>query len=553
MYLIIYSRLNSFVLAFQCRLSAEGQIDMIHAPDPFILDVPRPSDNPAVWQVPRSDPHFSTLAFQEVGPSLKAAAKRHYYPNIRLLKLFLLDSSLALRESIYVGPLAKSNDEEQLSGRDVLRLKTRNPTRQKRELARHESDFVVDDWDESVFGMDTLMAHSVCPTGALPTIPDWVVDHTQTYAVATGEMGTITSGGGDNEHERSFRESIEDLNEKFSVAALSDRHTSSTMYDSRTSLARIYLLTGSRFELLGKTPSLGDIDQNAQDLQQLLDPQDSVLENGYQLLVLPSNLSSSSSTSSARSVELSSTLDLVSTYDRLVNDWLSVLPHTIPGRTRIMKEKVIRGVAVDLNLARVNVTASSSEDSSGPRHGMLTEDSDQADADFSEVGTPGGLEGGGSDSHQYANAMAQNYSSLSSLTTFNGQKPMARSIATMLAHWQPGTTPAAYGWQQTVQDQESESETATRRRPRRSRSRMKLSQSQTPGIGSSTPSAMSSGLPPAQNWGSQPDGANLVKFESSQTVEDDLPMTQVERGTFGGREAARSRAIKARKKRAAGF
>lgn len=152
----------------------------------------------------------------------------------------------------------------------------------------------------------------------------------------------------------------------------------------------------------------------------------------------------------------------------------------------------------------------------------------------------------------------QAYPNLSSLTTFNTQQQTPRSIATMLSHWQPGTDPASYDWQATVQEQESESETL-RRTPKsrsrsRSRSRMKLSQS--PGLRSSTQSATPSAVPAARHWGSQPDGANansLLKLESSQAVEEDLPMTQVERGIFGGREAGSRSAAKARKKRTAGF
>ncbi|KAH8425687.1 uncharacterized protein LDX57_003436 [Aspergillus melleus] len=69
------------------------------------------------------------------------------------------------------------------------------------------------------------------------------------------------------------------------------------------------------------------------------------------------------------------------------------------------------------------------------------------------------------------------------------------------------------------------------------------------------PSA-SSAVPVVREWGSQPENSEppAIRLQSSQHVEDDLPMTQVERGMFGGREASRKVATKTRKKkRAAGF
>lgn len=301
------------------------------------------------------------------------------------------------------------------------------------------------------------------------------------------------------------------------------------------------LTDNPRLEILGQTPLLDDIDQNARDLQELnLTPtlEDSPSGDRNQLVVLPQSLSSSSSADSA---EPSSKPDLVGAYDSLIDDWLSSLSDYIPGRTRIMKEKTVRGVAVDLVLARINVTRIPDAPTLPPEE--QKRDSAEDDADIPET-VAEDAEGG-------SNAQTprtQPYPSLSSLTTFNAPS-IPRNITTLLSHWEPGADPAGYDWQSTVQEQESESETP--RRTPRSRSRMKKSQS--PGIGSSTPPATSSALP-AIRFGTQPEGPNApVKLESSQAVEEDIPMTQVERGVFGGREASRKNAMKARKKRTAGF
>lgn len=269
-------------------------------------------------------------------------------------------------------------------------------------------------------------------------------------------------------------------------------------------------------------------------------------ENEYRLVALPRGLSSSSTAGSARSTDPSAKSDLVDAYDSLVNDWVSSLPHDIPVRTRIMKENAARSVAADLVLSQITVTRGWD----GPkqtRHEVQTTDSDMADfLRASEITPSGELEAGSTTQP----SRSQTYPGLSSLTTFNEQQQMPQNVATMLSHWQPGTNPASYDWQATVQEQASGSETP--RRTSRSRSRMTLSRS--PGIGSSTPPATPSALHAVRHWDSQLDSASApLKLESSQATEEDVPMTQMERGVFGGREAARKSGFKARKKRAAGF
>lgn len=272
-------------------------------------------------------------------------------------------------------------------------------------------------------------------------------------------------------------------------------------------------------------------------------------------------------------------LDLVDTYDGLVDDWLCGLPHHIPGRTRIMKEKAVRNVSVDIALARINVFSISDASKGTPleeQTGSLRdpepsgvangiEPSETIASELSGLDTDRGLSTAGiSNSPKHSTAMtrsmsdsqfserdeARSYTSLASLTTFNSELPMSGNVTTMLSHWQPGTNPATYVWQLTVQEQVSESEMS---RPS-SRGGSQKRSSQGRAFDSQTPPAMPPVYPAVRTWGSQPDDAGgPMKVESSQVIDDDLPMTQTERGMFGGREASRKSVMKARKKRAAGF
>lgn len=526
---------------------------MIHAPDPFILDVPS-ADDPGA---PGPDAHFSTLILREI-TSHPIRARRHE-PNARLLKLFVLDSNLAICESVYLGPDRESSMDEQLSGHEVVWSKRHRPAGQ---IARFANDFVVDDWDESVLGLSApKVPHSSVSPAAPLVLSSWVIDFTPVYAVAMGKLAVASSAASTEQApERGFRESIEQLDVMISSAELSAQSTSSTVY---VSLQRsIFPFTNTphfRLELFGKGPPLDDIDQNAQDLQQLSPI--SAPRNGHSFVFLPHSLSSFLSAHSVRLAESSPKLDLVGTYDSLVNDWLSCLSRHIPLRTRIMKEKVLRGVAVDLVLARINVSKEPHPEDQTKGRGTSepsgvaydTVPSKTAASERPRVGgkwreTPD-ISRSPNNSAGMSDSQGPNYSSLASLTTFNSQTP-SRKATSIISHWQPGTSPVTYDWQATVQELESGNETS---RPA-SRAGSRKRSSRTRSFASQTPPATPAVLPAARIWGSQPDGAGApVKVESSQLVEEDLPMTQVERGVFGGREASRKSVMKGRKRRAAGF
>jgi RNA polymerase I-specific transcription initiation factor RRN6 len=284
----------------------------------------------------------------------------------------------------------------------------------------------------------------------------------------------------------------------------------------------------------------------------------------------------------------SSKVKLVDLYDRLVNDWLSTLQHDIPGRTRIMKERVIRKVAAELALTQPILQRKPLHEAGIGRSTENTNHETIDDLSPMPVNPPSSLEIGKRRlsvprviSSDYALEPAASkttiqsiflaeeqgvskstsgtepvYCGLASMTTFHTQRPPSGAMANLLSHWQVGSDPATYSWQRMAQTLEEEDlQRASKATTPKPRPRKKASQG-TPLNSSQLPPVSSNALA-AREWGSQPEGgepSRMLRFQSSQAMEEDLPMTQVERGTFGGREASRKTFMKARKKkRAAGF
>ncbi|KAI9928509.1 hypothetical protein MW887_001723 [Aspergillus wentii] len=507
---------------------------------------------------------FSTLVFKEVAHLPSSLSKKYYDRSATgLIKLFALDSHLSVRESVYVGPGAKGGEQEQLPGRDILRLKKRYPGVQRKQAT--QDDFIVDDWDESVLGMGTPTAPDPGSSIVTPlAIPEWTIDCTSIYAVATGKLMAVLSGMIPGHlPEKDFKVSIKELENKISKNDLRDEPTNQTM-----------------LEFLGVSPLLEDIDQSARDFERfvsVLTGQNSASQEQLQFIILPRKISPGSTEHMG--------LDLVNIYDSLVNDWLSNLPHDIASRTRIMKEKVIRKVTADLILSRISiiprVMGRAKESGKDPGHGndaksampagnasgtitqrslslpLATESGPGSNiiSSFSHIRTdsaPGGV--GSSKSESSEDSPGIPYPSLSALAAFNYEQPMSRHVTNMLSHWPPGANPDAYNWQRTVHEFENEhtQRVANSTTPRR-RLRKKASQSTVLDSSATVPPV--STVPVVRDWGSQPDNEPpRLRLQSSQARDEDLPMTQIERGIFGGREAGRKPAMKARKKkRAAGF
>ena len=234
-YLFLYSRLNHCVLGFQCPKNSEDQMaDMISSPDPFILDVSSTADFPMELQISPNGAQFSTLVFKEIAYSPTPVGKMHHDPKEKLIKLFLLDWRLGVRESVYTGRAVDADafeDEEQPLDREALRVKRRPYGVRRNRESRLRDDIIVDDWDESVSWMGT----SAIPVSGISTvtpraIPQWTTDYTAVYAVASGKSLLRSSermAGQQSEEE--IRQTIQTLGNKLASETLSDKPTSKTL------------------------------------------------------------------------------------------------------------------------------------------------------------------------------------------------------------------------------------------------------------------------------------------------------------------------------------
>ncbi|GFF49793.1 hypothetical protein IFM61606_04620 [Aspergillus udagawae] len=569
LYLVLYSRLNHVVLGYRVPIAWDGYMHLTCISDPFILEIPPVSEENSETQISPNAAQFSTLVLREIAHAPSAGSKEQYDATAKIIKLFTIDSRLAVRESMYIGPAGENgvNADNQQLGKDALRLRKRYPGVRRKQSTRSRDDFVVDDWDESVVSRGTF---TVADTGISHITPlattQWTTDYSSIYAIA---FGKVIGGPSDavEEQDRGFQESIKELKDRMASADLAHLSNNKTL-----------------LEVLAGSPLLDDIDQNAHDYDEFLDeflaPRMSRnLLASSQLAIFPQ-----------QSLDLfeSSKVELVDLYDRLVNDWLSTLQHDIPGRTRIMKERVIRKVAAELALTQPMLQRKPLNEAGIGRSTENTNHETIDDLSPMPVNPPSSLEIGkrllsvprvissdyalepaASKTTIQSNFLAEEqgvskstsgtepvYCGLASMTTFHTQRPPSGAMANLLSHWQVGSDPATYSWQRMAQTLEEEDlQRASKATTPKPRPRKKASQG-TPLNSSQLPPVSSNALA-AREWGSQPEGgepSRMLRFQSSQAMEEDLPMTQVERGTFGGREASRKTFMKARKKkRAAGF
>lgn len=289
-------------------------------------------------------------------------------------------------------------------------------------------------------------------------------------------------------------------------------------------------------EISGGQLSSSDIDQSANDLEDLTSivvPGASDSQFSRQFMILPVQLSNLFPDMQVASGQDPYRLDFLETYDRLVHEWLASLPSEIPNPVRVMKEKSIRSIALDLLLSRIVKISdrSTRREPTGPSRSTQGSSSQN-------------------DAAEDQNAPRSAYNTLSTFTTFKEPRAPPRNVARLLSQWQPGVDPTGYNWQKasTLEEDNSQREPRTPKRGRKTR----------PPQAPPPEAAKAASLPPTpvapmiRAWGSQPDHAPSAFLQSSQPTVDEAPMTQIERGQFGTRDVKKS--VKPKKKRrAAGF
>ncbi|KAL4740863.1 RNA polymerase I-specific transcription initiation factor RRN6-like protein [Aspergillus similis] len=556
-YLVLFSRLSHFVIAFYCSEPPEYMRDSATALDPFILYVPPTCVHTEDFEALSMDAHFSTLVFKEITPT--AMDYQHLDCGLSFVKVFAVDSSLRVQEALYSRPSTSGFEAERLHPSNVLRVRNLRLAGLQKKVMHSKSGFIVDDRDEPVRG-DKLVSNLGIGSIAQLADPQFTLDYAHVYTIATGGPNMLPQDG-QAITECSFQSLIQEMLQKIAG------HVPFRGPTSRTVL-----------EISQKSPTLDDIDQNAQDLAAFVSQaasDRSVLGNRARFLIQPYNSFGARLTQQGKQIRASE-LNLIAIYDRLVNHWLIDLPSDIPGRARITKEKAIRQLVADIVLSQIisvhqreaaesttnkDVTSSAHSSSGLTTLSGLTDEQSfygtllssvdqgfqsQADTAATQSST---LEDSVLPKRQ--TDQRPTFKVLSSYTRYDKTGPISRGAERVLDHWRPGLDPASY-----LLTSEG-SRLAAKNKAFKGKSRKNVSQ--TPkkiSHDSPLPPLVASPIPAVRGaWGSQPETGQppMVRFQGSQFTED-VPMTQVERGTFGSRDANRKGGIKAKKKkRAAGF
>ncbi|KAJ5761895.1 uncharacterized protein N7511_005277 [Penicillium nucicola] len=536
LYLVLFSQLTQLVQIFPCPFIADEQTEALSVSDPMILDAPILTDISTVQR----DSHvgFSSFIFKEVAHTA-TLSKNFYNPNLTIIKLFWMDSNLAIHESIFKGPEGDPDEPDLYREDNILRPRKRYaPTK----LVRVDDGFIVDDWDESVTTQKIVHRpqSKKTPTRAGSDL-QWTLDFSYIYEQAIGTAEIIQTKSAQKRRSKPKSRTVEEL-----IVTLQSDMKKTKQTPSKT----LVEMGGNR--ILGD-----DLDQSADDLKRLVSeliPKAQDPDAKSQIMTLSLGFSKELQDFP---VTLSEDADigLLQTYDRLVDDWVSNLSHHIPTHTRIMKERVIRGVAVDLLLSRL-IRVSNTLDAviQNPvdqnekavaqnkfLHSSYLPSSQiptsQAPISGSALGSrrnPGSI-------NQTKYAATPALSGLSAFTTFKTPRATPRNVENLLSHWSVGRHPSQYVWER-IEDEETRratrANTPRNRRKKRSQTR-DLSLPPTPAV------------PTVRAWGSQPDGPPRSNFTSSQPMEG-VSMTQMERGVFGARDPFKKPKPK-KKKRAAGF
>ena len=187
------------------------------APDPVLFDIPL--ESPA---------QFSNMVFREIAysPGGQGNRKRAISPNFHLVKLFMLDSQLALHESLYRIPRNEVQGDEDVEKQDgegyVLGVGKIIRQFSKRNEKVHHDDFVVDDWDESA-----AVLPSRRPEPQAPRRPSAASD--LFYTLDFGQIYQVATGHGHGPSDESFTDLLQTLEAGIPNRVLDTRFKRQTM------------------------------------------------------------------------------------------------------------------------------------------------------------------------------------------------------------------------------------------------------------------------------------------------------------------------------------
>lgn len=287
---------------------------------------------------------------------------------------------------------------------------------------------------------------------------------------------------------------------------------------------------------MNSLPISSDIDDTIQDLSWFrLQSTEAGRAAGFMVYNLPLEVLSKSSDRLPKSLDSFEYFDVSGLYDELIRDWLSALSEEIPAWTRLSKEKSIRNLSTELSLASMAYVGMQ------PSNGQTTPQRSVSRLSWSQDSQPLPSQDDGRETYDMLGL-----GMLAQQVTNNALSDATENI---LSQWNIGEDPDSVDWKKFASQETATSQATTpRRTPSRSRSRSR-------GLAEIPKPRRSSPIVPIIQapGGSQPQQDFRYNIQSSQLTEDNLPMTQIERGIFGGRQAGQQKTVRARKKRAAGF
>ncbi|OAX78896.1 hypothetical protein ACJ72_06793 [Emergomyces africanus] len=625
--LILYSRLNNMAQVFRFAFSPEDPSVPISVADPFLLPLPSGISGDGEISHPSSGgPYFSSLVFQQIVDS-SVINPANDGKTLRLIKCFGQRTSLEVIESLYV---ARADGEDDTYDPDSSTSPERRTVKSAKWI---DDDFIVQDVNEAAIPLPAARRNwngynKIAGERATLTSPygeNWVDLYELASTAVSEQIGNKGKSTMFGKTTQTFNSWLEDLVTNFGELTLGDSTSSS---GSKTML-----------EIFPSPPLLDDIDRNTHDFDQFLnhltDPMQHIHPPRYEITHLPMSYSSASNLSlldPGSSYTLPT--NITKLYDSLVRDWLFPLPGDFPNKIRMVKEKIIRNIVMQLTLSRIVLTRRPEISLPGPDTRILeTTDGNLSphlpfpipwssqqpftqsdDPTITITSSAGQTERDAASFFPSSSQVTATGASMIPYSTLRlytplkqpNQPPLSRRISNILSHWKLGANPSTYNWQATVrtirdeEELESESQSTSRRRKRREERRIQRQQQQLQqqqksqqrlntdsylpsSSASASASATASVIPPSSSQvpvvrmlGSQQQprqqpsqrlgqglflgigtgtGVGRRMVQSSQVTEEgDMPMTQVERGVFGGRDTTSRKVIKERKKkRAAGF
>ncbi|KAK1043197.1 hypothetical protein LTS16_008257 [Friedmanniomyces endolithicus] len=438
---VLHSRVDPVITTYRLRLAEDGGV---HVSTPAVLALPSsiagPGEMPSIAGMHLANAPFSAKGQQ----SKRSLASLYQDRGVSFVSLTLLTKDLAFHEILYVSTPAKILYRDVAPPTWELKSATRTP-------AKLPKSFVVADDDET--GMEVQGSDAVreAPISSyqqrrLSRAPDrtssqWTINLELGARAALDNHGRV-------------------------MVAIKDVVKSAVGYlrNPKTAGGGLWLTLHDLVE--GEISSQG-IETIAAELEGLKDvellPQDASQDDAAD--------SQSATALTMRTLSSQHIGPLTDMYDDMVRGWITPLSPEVSGPVRLAKEHLVRQAVIEVALASriLGAQASESDSQSATQQSQQTQDlpvragpssiqqpsaSSQMTSQLRALPTPSpsATPSVTTTTSYSTTSAAPELTRLKRYTAFS--KPTApptlpRSLANVLAHWQPGSDPAAYDWRAT--------------------------------------------------------------------------------------------------------